>query len=59
MEKYKYCNIGPASSPREGGREGGKEGSCYSDIINVTGRRDGTRAGDRLLNAGMHKNFTD
>lgn len=42
-----------------GGREGGKEGSCYSDIINVTGRRDGTRAGDRLLNAGMHKNFTD
>ena len=21
MEKYKYCNIGPASSPREGGRD--------------------------------------
>lgn len=24
MEKYKYCNIGPASSPRVGGREGGR-----------------------------------
>lgn len=31
MEKYKYCNIGPASSPRVGGREGGK-GLCMIDI---------------------------
>lgn len=23
MEKYKYCNIGPTSSPRVGGKEGG------------------------------------
>lgn len=30
MEKYKYCNIGPASSPRVGGREGGK-GLCMID----------------------------
>lgn len=31
MEKYKYCSIGPASSPRVGGREGGK-GLCMIDI---------------------------
>lgn len=35
MEKYKYCNIGPASSPRVGGREGGRDGGkglCMVDI---------------------------
>lgn len=30
MEKYKYCNIGPASSPRVGGREGGREEGTIS-----------------------------
>lgn len=36
MEKYKYCNIGPASSPRVGGREGGRR-------VQFTGRRDNAR----------------
>lgn len=44
MEKYKYCNIGPASSPRIGGREGGKERGREKDVK----LKGGTRHRDKI-----------
>lgn len=50
MEKYKYCNIGPTSSPRVGGREGGwqnKEGESCIQALYVKGRCSGKDVSER------------
>lgn len=42
MEKYKYCNIEPTSSPRVGGREGARE----------EGRQEGQGVGGSVAQEG-------
>lgn len=50
MEKYKYCNIEPTSSPRVEGEEERKAGGAR-DIwgYGCTGRRGDARKGDVFL----------
>lgn len=51
MEKYKYCNIEPASSPRVGGREGErkKTGGTGGWGFGCTGGGGDAREGDVFL----------